>query len=99
MDKQLDIIKDIANIIHNACPASCFDCEDKTIDDFTCTDVKSAEALYEKGYRKVSEVVFEILDSVWEIWNQTFYNDEFEELLYELIIKYESLYGEQHGAN
>ena len=47
-----------------------------------------AQELYYAGYRKASEVAREVLSLVWDAYNSTHYDAEFEEMLDEIEKKY-----------
>lgn len=50
--KQID---EMAKIIASSCYKSCLECNSEAIDGAACIEVRSAEALYNAGYRKQSE--------------------------------------------
>ena len=48
-------IEEIAKIIASTCYKSCLECNSEAIDGAACIEVRSAEALYNAGYRKQIE--------------------------------------------
>lgn len=48
-------IEEMAKIIASSCYKSCSECNSEAIDGTACIEVRSAEALYDAGYRKQSE--------------------------------------------
>lgn len=48
-------IEEMAKIIASSCYKSCSECNSEAIDGTACIEVRSAEALYNAGYRKQIE--------------------------------------------
>lgn len=48
-------IEEMAKIIASSCYKSCSECNSEAIDGTACIEVRSAEALYNAGYRKQTE--------------------------------------------
>lgn len=66
-DKQIEeMAKDILKC---GCVGTCLECEYATLaeDDCACIDVKIAEGLYDKGYRKASDLALEVIKKVEQI--------------------------------
>ena len=75
-------VKEMADLIHS---------EDETIVVLFYNDsLVLAERLYNAGYRKASDVAREILALVWDAYQTTHYDAEFEERFDNIAKKYES---------
>lgn len=66
------------------------ECDGELECDFDCTQYEICKALFEKGYRKASDVAREILALIWDAYQTTHYDSEFEERFDRISKKYES---------